>query len=205
MAEKGLITKSTLTDIGNAIRAKNGLTTQYTPSQMAAAIKAITTGSDTSSKDTLVWARVCTSGDIAPILDFQTLTLDPNEYVIPRLQTIASDNKGKMYTLAGTYPGNSDENEEMEIFNRLYIIISGTNFHFAPLSGPQFFNQAISKVKTAIKSFGDSNMTFLVVHSSLVKAYATCDGWGNFGLTNIICYDKVYNSPMFEFTKKYSN
>lgn len=45
MAEKGLITKSTLTDIGNAIRSKNGLTTTYKPAEMAAAIEAITSGS----------------------------------------------------------------------------------------------------------------------------------------------------------------
>lgn len=49
MADKGLITKSTLTDIGNAIRAKNGLTTTYKPSEMAAAIIALSTGSGTSS------------------------------------------------------------------------------------------------------------------------------------------------------------
>ena len=39
-----LVTESYLTDIGNAIRGKNGLTTQYKPPQMAAAITAIPTG-----------------------------------------------------------------------------------------------------------------------------------------------------------------
>lgn len=43
--EKGLITKSTLTDIGNAIRAKNGFTKTYRPSEMATAIEAISSGS----------------------------------------------------------------------------------------------------------------------------------------------------------------
>ena len=36
--EKGLVSKSALTAIGNAIRAKNGSTTKYKPSEMAAAI-----------------------------------------------------------------------------------------------------------------------------------------------------------------------
>lgn len=38
---KVLVTESYLTDIGNAIRAKNGGTTKYKPSEMAAAIKNI--------------------------------------------------------------------------------------------------------------------------------------------------------------------
>lgn len=40
---KVLITESYLTDIANAIRSKNGSTTQYKPSEMASAILAITT------------------------------------------------------------------------------------------------------------------------------------------------------------------
>lgn len=44
-----LITETYLTDIANAIRKKNGSTTTYKPSEMAAAILAITTSSDTPS------------------------------------------------------------------------------------------------------------------------------------------------------------
>lgn len=43
---KALITEGYLTDIANAIRAKNGSADTYTPPQMAAAIAAIPTGSD---------------------------------------------------------------------------------------------------------------------------------------------------------------
>lgn len=39
--ERGLVSKSALTAIGDAIRAKNGSTTKYKPSEMAAAIKSI--------------------------------------------------------------------------------------------------------------------------------------------------------------------
>lgn len=45
---KVLVTESYLTDIGNAIRAKNGGTTKYKPSEMAAAIKSLTTGSSST-------------------------------------------------------------------------------------------------------------------------------------------------------------
>lgn len=41
---KVLVTESYLIDISNAIRRKNGSSTKYKPSEMAAAIKAITTG-----------------------------------------------------------------------------------------------------------------------------------------------------------------
>lgn len=42
---KVLVTESYLTDIGDAIRNKNGSTTKYKPSEMAAAIKSLTGGS----------------------------------------------------------------------------------------------------------------------------------------------------------------
>lgn len=44
---KVLVTESYLTDIGNAIRSKNGSTSQYKPSEMAGAINDITTGTTT--------------------------------------------------------------------------------------------------------------------------------------------------------------
>lgn len=42
---KVLVTESYLSDIGDAIRARNGGTTKYKPSEMAAAIKSLTGGS----------------------------------------------------------------------------------------------------------------------------------------------------------------
>lgn len=44
---KVLVTESYLTDIGNAIRSKNGSTSQYKPSEMAGAINDITTQDNT--------------------------------------------------------------------------------------------------------------------------------------------------------------
>lgn len=45
---KGLISDTTLTNIGNAIRSKNKETGKYKPSEMAAKIEAIQVGIDTS-------------------------------------------------------------------------------------------------------------------------------------------------------------
>lgn len=47
MADKAVITSSTLTDIATAIRGKNGETGTYLPSAMAAKITAISTGYST--------------------------------------------------------------------------------------------------------------------------------------------------------------
>lgn len=44
----GYLDESRFTNIGDAIREKNGSSTQYLPSEMPAAIRAITTGNDTS-------------------------------------------------------------------------------------------------------------------------------------------------------------
>lgn len=50
---KVLVTESYLTDIGDAIRAKNGRTTKYKPSEMAAAINGITTQGATQDNTVL--------------------------------------------------------------------------------------------------------------------------------------------------------
>lgn len=50
---KVLVTESYLTDIGNAIRAKNGSTTKYKPSEMANAINGITTQGTTQDNTVL--------------------------------------------------------------------------------------------------------------------------------------------------------
>ena len=60
---KVLISDQYLTNIGNAIRAKNGSTNTYTPSQMAPAIEAI-------------------SGGSAPVLQNKTITPSANQQVI---------------------------------------------------------------------------------------------------------------------------
>lgn len=60
---KVLVTESYLTDIGNAIRNKNGSTTKYKPSEMAGAINDIT--SQTAQDNTAVNSIICRtiSGD----------------------------------------------------------------------------------------------------------------------------------------------
>lgn len=63
---KVLVTESYLSDIGDAIRNKNGGTTKYKPSEMAAAIKAITAGN--------VWDSLVHNGSTTDITDTDTGT-----------------------------------------------------------------------------------------------------------------------------------
>lgn len=74
--KKGLVSKSYLTDIGNAIRAKNGLTTTYKPSEMAAAIEAISSGSsdDTPTLTFIYYEKSASDEDSALTLKTKTFT-----------------------------------------------------------------------------------------------------------------------------------
>lgn len=199
MADKGLITKSTLTDIGNAIRAKNGLTTTYKPSEMAAAIKAIKV-SDNTEKDTCTWAAVDYSSCLAYYLN--STTLGDTETIHPRLGSLAKKISDlKIYTKSGTYPSNSDTSSAYNYTSTLlYLTINGKNFHEAPLGGNQLFKISVLTAKAAIKTYYGS---LLVVHSSLVQRYAESEGWCYLGLGGIICYDKIYDGEPFDFKIKY--
>ena len=79
--KKGLVSKSALTAIGNAIRAKNGSTTKYKPSEMADAIKNIAGSGDTSKRFTVVQKPN------------QTLSVVPNSYNAFSTSTDSSGNE----------------------------------------------------------------------------------------------------------------
>lgn len=78
--ERGLVSKSTLTAIGDAIRSKNGNTTKYKPSEMADAIKNISGSGDTSKHFTVVQKPN------------QTLSVTPGSYTAFSTSTDSSGN-----------------------------------------------------------------------------------------------------------------
>ena len=119
MADKGLVSKATLTAIGDAIRAKNGSTTKYKPSEMAAAISEIKSGDfqvATSAKftykvvqsanqvitSTPVWKSINNSdGTISLALTDET-TISPNTNYIPGTITRSYDDSTHTYTVTAT-------------------------------------------------------------------------------------------------------
>ena len=119
MADKGLVSKATLTAIGDAIRAKNGSTTKYKPSEMAAAISEIKSGDfqvATSDKFTYKVVQsanqVITStpvgksinnsdGTISLALTDET-TISPNTNYIPGTITRSYDDSTHTYTVTAT-------------------------------------------------------------------------------------------------------
>ena len=117
--EKGLVSKSALTAIGDAIRAKNGSTTKYKPSEMAAAISELKTGDfavATSDKFTYKVVQsanqIITStpvgksinnqdGTISLILTDDT-TVSPNTNYIPGTISRSYDDNTHTYTVTAT-------------------------------------------------------------------------------------------------------
>lgn len=98
---KVLITESHLTDIANAIREKNNGTTKYTPSEMAAAIKAITTGSTSGSGQ---WKVKVTQVDHQTIsyTTGSTVQSDGNDLYTPILTVTP-----KIQADSGYFPGEA--------------------------------------------------------------------------------------------------
>lgn len=117
--EKGLVSKSALTAIGDAIRAKNGSTTKYKPSEMAAAISELKTGDFavvTSDKFTYKVVQsanqIITStpvgkainnqdGTISLVLTDDT-TVSPNTNYIPGAISRSYDDNTHTYTVTAT-------------------------------------------------------------------------------------------------------
>lgn len=190
MADKGLITKSTLTDIGNAIRSKNGLTTTYKPAEMAEAIKAITTS--TSEKMTCMVIDPTNYAYYA-----NGITLNTNQVVHPLIsQIVKKPSNLKTYTASSTYPSDSDTSAVYSSTSALLLlVIGGDSFHDCPPVGNQIFIVSYQSVKTALQSYTNP---LLVVKSSLVEKYATSAGWKGIGFSGIACYDKIYNK-LFSF------
>lgn len=117
--ERGLVTKSYLTDIGDAIRAKNKTTTKYKPSEMAQAISALKSGDlqvATSDKFTFKVVQsanqIITSkavgksvdnsdGTISLALTDET-TISPNTNYIPGAVSRSYDDSTHTYTVTAT-------------------------------------------------------------------------------------------------------
>lgn len=117
--ERGLVNKSSLTAIGDAIRAKNGGTTKYKPSEMAAAISNLKTGDFTvATSDKFTYKVVQTANQIItsiPIgkhIDNQDgtislaltddTTISPNTNYIPGAIQRSYDDSTHTYTVTAT-------------------------------------------------------------------------------------------------------
>ena len=94
---KVLVTESYLTDIGNAIRSKNESTTKYKPSEMAAAIKAITTGNVVTQLDSVTLTNQYIDTGITP---------EPGYTYEFKLKT--ADTTSDWYALFGTRLSDGD-------------------------------------------------------------------------------------------------
>lgn len=117
--EKGLVSKSALTAIGDAIRAKNGSTTKYKPSEMAAAIYNLKGGNftvATSDKfnfrvvqsanqiinSTPVGKTVSNSDGTISLALTDTTTISPNTNYIPGTIQRSYDDNTHTYTVTAT-------------------------------------------------------------------------------------------------------
>ena len=117
--EKGLVSKSALTAIGDAIRAKNGSTTKYKPSEMAAAISNLKGGDitvATSDKfnfkvvqsanqvinSTPVGNTVSNSDGTVSLALTDNTTISPNTNYIPGTIQRSYDDSTHTYTVTAT-------------------------------------------------------------------------------------------------------
>lgn len=117
--ERGLVSKSALTAIGDAIRAKNGATTKYKPSEMATAISNLKTGDftvATSDKfnfkvvqsanqiiiSTPAGRTVNNSDGTVSLALTDTTTISPNSNYIPGAIQRSYDDSTHTYTVTAT-------------------------------------------------------------------------------------------------------
>ena len=117
--DKGLVSKASLTAIGNAIRKKNKTTTKYTPSEMAAAISELKTGDftvATSDKfnfkvvqsanqiitSTPAGKAVNNSDGTVSVALTDTTTISPNTNYIPGAVQRSYDDSTHTYTVTAT-------------------------------------------------------------------------------------------------------
>lgn len=117
--EKGLVSKSALTAIGDAIRAKSGSTTKYKPSEMAAAISELKTGDfavATSDKfnfkvvqsayqiinSTPIGKTVSNSDGTVSLALTDTTMISPNTNYIPGAIQRSYDDSTHTYTVTAT-------------------------------------------------------------------------------------------------------
>lgn len=158
--ERGLVNKSTLTAIGDAIRAKNGSTTKYKPSEMAAAISSIkaesivvTTGDKYTLKvvnpknatiaSSLAGKAINNSDGTVSVGLSDNSTYIPNTGYDPGTVTRSFDSSTNVYTVTGTDapPTSVIDNKG---FARVYMQIYGFNY--------LYFNENYSGSSTKLEN-----------------------------------------------------
>lgn len=144
---KVLITESYLTDIANAIRSKNGSTTQYKPSEMASAILAITTSGGSSGDVTYTDTGVDCSAmtKLGEFSATSTTTGDLSGYTIGRLLKCLPNHKQIHFKAVIFVPtglslneasvsdftnGRNWSNNNNFSLRKSYAISTGTNYVF---------------------------------------------------------------------------
>lgn len=144
---KVLITESYLTDIANAIRSKNGSTTQYKPSEMASAILAITTSGGSSGDVTYTDTGVDCSAmtKLGEFSATSTTTGDLSGYTIGRLLKCLPNHKQIHFKAVIFVPtglslneasvsdftnGRDWSNNNNFSLRKSYAISTGTNYVF---------------------------------------------------------------------------
>ena len=113
MGEKCLITKSTMTGIGNAIRGRNGSQTSYKPGQMAAAITTIPNSYSVGDEGKVVSSGALVSqsdhADVTPTASDQTIDTTTNNSIKVKgdVNLVAGNIKSgvNIFGVTGSYSG----------------------------------------------------------------------------------------------------
>lgn len=121
MATKYLITDTELTDIADAIRAKNGSNDKYKPSEMATAILALRTISDTADLvEYLQWNQAVQSF-------IENVVYDSSDYTVSHVNvyTNFSDLEASTYPLGYTI-GGTENGQVIEVTENGNGVLSGS-------------------------------------------------------------------------------
>lgn len=124
---KVLITEQYLQDVADAIRSLNGLTTEYTPAQMAAAITALVTGCDATAANILSGKQAMTENGRV------TGTMTNNGAVS---KSITPSTSAQSYTVPAGYHNGSGK---VTVAAAPTSLIDGTATAANVLSGQTFF------------------------------------------------------------------
>ena len=139
-----LVNESNLQNIANAIRSKNGLSDTYTPSQMAGAISAISTGLDIKKLTATVSADKTSTYTM--ITDPQLLKArnSPNGFVIMRYLGLTSGVAANMFWFCANFTiGYNNSTSPPTAYNSLIIRASANgsiqgNFNTNGLVGTNY-------------------------------------------------------------------
>ena len=174
---KVFVTDTYLTDIGNAIREKNGETTTYKPSEMAAAIQAISGGGD------------------QPKLNAPTITITEDTLTITANKNNGSFvtgynvyvNPGTGYVLAGTTTTLTNDLTQYQVPPGDYSIkvtAVGENFIESDYSNELNYTNVFYTVTNTLTNCTSNNSTTSIRKGSAYSATITADsGYSMAGAT----------------------